>query len=313
MRKVIGIGETVLDIIFKNEQPVEAVPGGSTFNAITSLARAGAETMLISETGTDLVGDRIVKFLRDNGVCPDYMRRSADIASPLSLAFLNERNEANYVFYTAQSRDQVDMTLPEINPDDIILLGSYYAVNPKVRPQVQALLEQAQRQGAIIYYDVNFRPNHRSEVIRITPNLLENLGYADIVRGSRDDFMTLYKMDDADRVYKAEIAFYCRQFIYTDGANPVELRADGGMRRSYPVGKVDTVSTIGAGDSFNAGFIYGLLRERITRQQLIDGLSTSQWDSLVDYALRFSAECCKGIFNYVSKDFGAAISLKGGE
>ena len=36
MRKVIGIGETVLDIIFKDNKPVEAVPGGSTFNAITS-------------------------------------------------------------------------------------------------------------------------------------------------------------------------------------------------------------------------------------------------------------------------------------
>ena len=33
MRKVIGIGETVLDIIFKNGKPIEAVPGGSSFNA----------------------------------------------------------------------------------------------------------------------------------------------------------------------------------------------------------------------------------------------------------------------------------------
>ncbi len=31
MRKVIGIGETVLDIIFKNNQPDTAAPGGSTF------------------------------------------------------------------------------------------------------------------------------------------------------------------------------------------------------------------------------------------------------------------------------------------
>ncbi len=30
MRKVIGIGETVLDIIFKNNQPDTAAPGGST-------------------------------------------------------------------------------------------------------------------------------------------------------------------------------------------------------------------------------------------------------------------------------------------
>ena len=37
MRKVIGIGETVLDIIFQNDQPVQAVPGGSVFNSLISL------------------------------------------------------------------------------------------------------------------------------------------------------------------------------------------------------------------------------------------------------------------------------------
>lgn len=39
MRKVIGIGETILDIIFRNDQPSAAVPGGSVFNGIVSLGR----------------------------------------------------------------------------------------------------------------------------------------------------------------------------------------------------------------------------------------------------------------------------------
>jgi len=39
MKRVIGIGETVLDILFKNDQPRQAVPGGSTFNSIVSLGR----------------------------------------------------------------------------------------------------------------------------------------------------------------------------------------------------------------------------------------------------------------------------------
>ena len=56
MRKVIGIGETVLDIIFKNEQPIGAVPGGSVFNGIISLGRAGVNASFISEAGNDRVG-----------------------------------------------------------------------------------------------------------------------------------------------------------------------------------------------------------------------------------------------------------------
>ena len=41
MRKIIGIGETILDIIFRNNQPSHAVPGGSTFNTLISLGRLG--------------------------------------------------------------------------------------------------------------------------------------------------------------------------------------------------------------------------------------------------------------------------------
>ena len=62
MRKVIGIGETLLDIIFKDNKPMEAVPGGSTFNAIVSLGRVGANATFVTETGDDHVGGLIHPF-----------------------------------------------------------------------------------------------------------------------------------------------------------------------------------------------------------------------------------------------------------
>ena len=53
MRKVIGIGDTILDIIFRGEQPSAAVPGGSVFNGIVSLGRMGVNIGFISETGNE--------------------------------------------------------------------------------------------------------------------------------------------------------------------------------------------------------------------------------------------------------------------
>ena len=202
MRKVIGIGETVLDIIFKNGQPIGAYPGGSTFNAIISLARSGVQTTFISETGNDRVGQNIIDFLHENGVNADNVTRFPDSKSPISLAFLNDQNDAEYIFYKDHPRDQLDFVYPDIKPDDIVLFGSFYAVNPVIRPQVVGLLDYARSHGAIIYYDVNYRPSHRNEVMKITPNLLENLEYADIVRGSMEDFETLYRMTDPNKVYK---------------------------------------------------------------------------------------------------------------
>ena len=99
MRKVIGIGETVLDIIFKDNRPLEAVPGGSAFNAITSLGRCGVNASFISEAGNDHVGKYIIGFLKDNGVNTDNVATFPDSKSPVSLAFLNEKNDAEYIFY----------------------------------------------------------------------------------------------------------------------------------------------------------------------------------------------------------------------
>lgn len=299
MRKVIGIGETVLDIIFKKEQPIGAYPGGSTFNAIISLARSGVQTSFISEAGHDRIGQNIIKFLKDNGVDASNVSVYPGAKSPVSLAFLDENNDAEYIFYKDHPHDQLDFVYPDIQPDDIVLFGSFYAVNPVIRPQIVGLLDYARAHGAIIYYDVNYRNSHKDDVMKITPNYLENLEYADIVRGSREDFDVLYKLDDPDKVYQAEISFYCKKFIYTSGAKPVHLYADNGFRKSYPVAPMETVSTIGAGDNFNAGFIYGMLKDNITRRDIENGLTEEQWDACIDSGQRFSAEACKTIFNYI--------------
>ena len=308
MRKVIGIGETTLDIIFKDGQPINAVPGGSAFNAIISLGRAGVNTTFIAETGNDRVGRRIIDFLKENGVNADYINVFPDSKSPISLAFLDEENNADYLFYKDHPHDRLEFVYPEVNADDIIVFGSFFSVNPVVRPQVADFLEYAHKRGAILYYDVNYRASHKDEIMKITPNLIENLEYADVVRGSRDDFSILYRMPEAQRVYTAEISFYCKKFICTDGANPIEVRAENGFGKAYDVPKNDhVVSTIGAGDNFNAGFIYGLIHNGITKDDILRGLSEAQWDQCIASGQQFSAESCKDIYNYISKEYGERL------
>ncbi len=309
MRKVIGIGETVLDIIFRNEQPIQALPGGSTFNAIISLGRSGINTSFIGETGNDRVGRMIVQFLKDNGCDTSCINVYPDSKSPLSLAFLNEQNDAEYLFYKDHPNDRLDFSYPEVSADDIVLFGSYYALNPVIRPQVKGFLDYAHERGAILYYDVNFRAAHQHEVMKLTPNLLENFELADIVRGSAEDFEILFKKNDPDVVYRSQIMFYTKKFIYTQASQPVELRADGGLKKQYPIAPIDTVSTIGAGDNFNAGFTYGLIRHGITRSHIEQGMSEAEWDNVMQCALQFSADTCRSLYNYVSPEFGEKMKL----
>ncbi len=304
MRKVIGIGETVLDIIFRNEQPISAIPGGSTFNAIISLGRSGVETGFISETGNDRIGRNIIRFLNDNGCQTKCVNVYPESKSPLSLAFLDENNDAEYIFYKDHPHDRLDFTYPDIQQDDIVLFGSYYALNDVIRPQVKGFLDYAHEHGAILYYDVNFRVSHQHEVMKITPNLLENFELADIVRGSAEDFQVLFKKSDPHAIYRSQIDFYTKKFIYTQGAKTTHLFADNGFHKEYAVAPMETVSTIGAGDNFNAGFLYGLISQQIMRNDLERGLTEAQWDAVIGTAQQFSAEACSSLNNYVSTAFG---------
>ena len=305
MRRVIGIGETILDILFKENQPKVAVPGGSVFNGIISLGRAGANVTFISEVGGDKVGNIILDFMKENGVGTDNVVVYPDRRSPVSLAFLNENNDAEYIFYKDYPNLRLDAEMPEVTGDDIVMFGSFYAITPQLRDKVKELLDKARKVGAIIYYDVNFRKTHAHEAIKLMPTILENFEYADIVRGSNEDFGYMFGMTDPDKVYQHKVSFYCPRFICTNGGEGLCLRTVT-LKKDYPVEPLQTVSTIGAGDNFNAGLVFGLLKNRIRKADL-DELTEADWDKIIASGMSFSKEVCTSLDNYISKEFAASL------
>ncbi|MCC8170815.1 MAG: carbohydrate kinase [Parabacteroides sp.] len=301
MRTVIGIGETILDIIFKGSQPQAAIPGGSVFNGLISLTRTGIPVSFISEAGNDRVGDIILQFMRDNRLSTEYVDRFPDGKSPVSLAFLDEHQNADYTFYKDYPAQRLEVPLPPIHEDDIFIFGSYYSLNPALRERMVEFLEYAKERKAIIYYDPNFRSAHASEAIRLMPTLLENFEYADIIRGSDEDFRNIFGHGDTDEIYKRHLGFYTRNFITTHGADGVNLYC-GKEKCHFDVPALTPASTIGAGDNFNAGIIYGLLKYNI-RYQDLPSMTPGRWADIIGCGIAFSSEVCKSYANSISPEF----------
>ena len=304
MRKVIGIGETIMDIIFKDGKPTAAVPGGSVFNGIISLGRLGVPVSLISETGNDRVGDLIVDFLEDNGVEHKGVIQYQNGRSAISLAWLNEKNDAEYMFYKDYPSARLEVSWPEINSDDIVMMGSYFVLNPVLRPKVKDFLDYAREHGALIYYDFNFRSSHKHEAIKIYADMLENLEYTDIVRGSVEDLENLFGNGDAAKVYKREIEFYCKNFLCTDAGGDIKLITPS-VSMDFKVDKIPTVSTIGAGDNFNAGVVYGLIKYDVRRNDLAN-LDEGTWTKIIQCGKDLAADVCQSFNNSISKEFAEA-------
>ena len=89
-------------MIFRNDHPEAAVPGGSTFNAMISLGRtvrkASPESVIrmVTEVGDDHIGDIVVSFMEKNGVCTDAVTRNEGTQSHISMAFLDDHNDGAY-------------------------------------------------------------------------------------------------------------------------------------------------------------------------------------------------------------------------
>ena len=285
MRSVFGIGETILDIIFKEEQPYKAVPGGSVFNGLVSLGRLQVPVTFISEVGKDQVGELILRFMEQNHISTQYIDRFPDGKSPISLAFLDANRNAKYAFYKDYPTQRLEVPFPRIEADDIFIIGSYYALNPALRPRMVEFLQYAH------------------EAIRLMPTVLENLEYADIVRGSDEDFLNLFGEQAGDRVYADHIQFYCDRLITTYGAKGVDLYTSR-FKQHYDALAIEPQSTIGAGDNFNAGLIFGLLKEDVRLKDLAD-LTPDSWERIIRHGMALAGEVCQSYDNYISTDFAS--------
>ena len=300
MRKIYGIGETVYDIIFKDSSPQAAKPGGSVLNSMVSLGRTGLPVSFISEYGKDDVGTLIDRFLNDNGVNTSAVYRYNDANTSLALAFLDSRNDAHYTFYKDFPEKRLDVVFRDINYGDIVQCGSFYAVWCEIRNRFIEFIKSAADKGALILYDPNFRKSHISELEKLRPLIIENMKLASIVRGSDEDFRNIFGAGSADEAWTF-IKDHCECLVYTSSGEGVFVRTTE-FSGSYPVRKIVPVSTIGAGDNFNAGMIAAIYNNGISRDEL-SKMGEEQWKKIVSSGVEFASEVCLSYENYISKEF----------
>jgi len=300
MARIFGLGEIVYDVLFKEMQPLAAKAGGSVLNAMVSLARVGQEVYMISETGSDLVADAIISFLKENNVNTGYINQ-LDGKSTVALAFLNEKNEAQYQFFKDDDTQRESFRIPDFTSDDILLFGSFYGINPEFRPNVLSIVKKAKEAGATIYYDPNFRAVHlqHGNKEQLVSAIEENFSMADIVRGSDEDFLNIYDETDPEKIY-GKVSPLCPNLIIT--ANALQVHAFSKVKHElFDVPAIETISTVGAGDNFNAGVIHALAKQGINKKE--GKLTIAEWKPLINSGIKFSSAVCQTLDNYVPEGF----------
>ncbi len=307
MRNIYGIGETVFDIIFKNGQPQAAKAGGAMLNSTVSLGRIGLPVSLISEYAYDDVGRIIDGFLSENGVGTSHVDHFKEGKTKLALAFLNEKNDANYTFYQEYPKERLNIEFPALAKDDIFLCGSIYAITTEIRKKFMELITKAKEKDAIVIYDPNFRPSHSSDLDFMKPMIIENMQNAKMIRGSNEDFKNIFGADNADEAWEV-VRKYCNCMVYTANSEGVYVRTIS-YKGKFGVKAIKPLSTIGAGDNFNAGMMAALYLNKITSDQ-IDTMGEDKWSKVVTMGVDFATNVCLSYENYISLEFAKELKSK---
>jgi Sugar kinases, ribokinase family len=238
--------------------------------------------------------------MHENHLNTDYIDLFQEGYSPVSLAFLDREQNARYQFYKNFPEKRLQVSFPKIEERDILIIGSYFAVNPALRKKVFELLQYAFKQKAIIYYDINFRQAHAWEKECLMNSFLENFRFASLVRCSEEDLNVLFTGKTIEDIYENILSHHCPNFIVTRGEKEIHLMTKS-FRKKYLTKPVHVISTIGAGDSFNAGVIYGMTQDDSLQDFSLT--KEKQWNEWINWGQTFASNVCESMENYVPENF----------
>ncbi len=298
---VYTLGEMLLDVMVKQETetPREAFikhghPGGAMLNAAVSLARSGVATALISEAGEDDVAAFLVGFLQKNGVRTQFIKRHPHSPTSVAIARLDEQKKAHYTFLNNYPDRRRLLSPGHFFSADILLFGSLYALDPAIRPEIQNILYAAIAAKSIIMYDPNIRKPEQFPNKKQKEALMENFRLATIIKGSDEDFDAVFGRQPAEKHILSLQKINPEALIFITLGAKGALSVQGNRMFRKKALKVPVVSTIGAGDGFNAGVIAEIVNSSFTKGQL-----PLKMEKLLEGGIAYSAAVCNSVDNYI--------------
>lgn len=301
---IYTLGESLLDVIFTSMEEVVAKPGGSMLNAAVSLGRMKLPVTHISEMGSNQVADMMLEFLNKNGVDTTYIVRYQGENTSVALAFLDDNKKPSYQFVNAYPKSRKLIFPPTFQPDDILLFGSLYSISTPIRPYILECIQQAKKAGSLVVYDPNIRHKHHLEEKNVKEAMLENLRLADVIKASDEDCANLFGENSPNGYLEQLSQINSKALIFlTLGASGALAQVGSEQLRIQAI-PLMVVSTIGAGDAFNAGVISAIQEMGIAGNQLIQ-LNPDEVMSILRRGTEAASKVCCSMENYIPDITGA--------
>ncbi|MDR9857153.1 fructoselysine 6-kinase [Paenibacillus sp. VCA1] len=234
--RIVAVGDNCMDVY---QSTGKAYPGGNAVNVAVYLAELGADTAYIGWVGTDRYGETMVQAIQEKGV--DASRVSVK-EGRTAVTFVemagNERKLGDY--------EEGVMAGFSLSPEDLRFTESFHLVHSAIWGHADACFAYFKEKGLLTSFDFADKLDHE-----LLTTLTPYVDYPFLSYTQDDGYIRGLMKKIKDRGAKLVVA--------TLGENG-SLAYDGKTFYKHGIVEVEVVDTLGAGDSFIAGFIYGVLK-----------------------------------------------------
>lgn len=253
------IGEGLVDVV-QRSSGIEAHVGGSPLNVAVGLARLDHPVQFIGRYGRDAYGESVAAHLKASSVmlpqAPDGLPTS------VATALVDDDGAATYTFDLAWELPGLAERLPFMLQGTTLLhTGSIATMLAPGAADVLAAVEHS-HPSATISFDPNCRPSIITDADYARHQAEKFVTLSDIVKASDEDLAWLYPgvdvLDSARRWLSLGGAGGPAMVVVTRGATgPWGITAAGEAEFAAP--RVEVADTVGAGDSFMAALLSGVV------------------------------------------------------
>lgn len=282
--ELLVLGEANVDLIVHAEDPTPVfgqeklvddlllTVGGSASIFACQAARLGLQTALASVVGEDGFADYLLREFAERGVSTDLIRRDSQIKTGATISLSTAHDRALLTYLGTIAALEGAMIDPQWLRSARHVHAASLFLQPKLAADLPGLFAEARRGGATVSLDTGWDPANRWE-----SGLQAALEEVDIFLPNEIEALSITGKETVEDAL-AVLAERIPTVVVKLGAEGAIARRGDEFVRVRPI-PVQVVDTTGAGDSFDAGFIYGHLRgqtlaECVEWGAICGGLST---------------------------------------
>ena len=240
------------------EKPVQAC-GGDALNTAIGLSRLGIPAVMAGRVGDDLNGRFILDQCRKLGIDVSHVVTDPVYATASSFALIEENGERHFLSDVTIFDEVDDRDLPEeaMENADIVYIGSACSFNRMNQGGLARILKRARNQGSMTVMDAAF--NQRASCCRWMDMFKEVLPYTDIFFPSYEEASAITGCREIPEIRRALKPLGLRYFgikLGAKGCYATDFTSEQYIECPRGIRAVDTT---GAGDSFMAGLVAGMI------------------------------------------------------